>query len=224
MATAIDYVSPLPPVRSGIADYSLDLLPHLDNLCDLRVIRIEALPVSDEVAERWQLVSSDQVGQGGRLPLYQIGNNRYHEGIAALAREHTGVIVLHDIVLHHLLVESTLGRAALDPYLDRLKTDQGWIGDLAAKARRWGELGEAAMFGLPANRSLLRAQRGVLVHSRWARDRLVEEDPDLAVRMVPMGIPLPPEPDMQALRDWCRGATDRLLWLPNADKKDREGD
>jgi hypothetical protein len=29
---AIDYVSPLPPVRSGIADYSLDLLPNLEKL------------------------------------------------------------------------------------------------------------------------------------------------------------------------------------------------
>ena len=27
---SLDYVSPLPPVRTGIADYSTDLLPHLD--------------------------------------------------------------------------------------------------------------------------------------------------------------------------------------------------
>ena len=34
----LDYVSPLPPVRSGIADYSLDLLPHLAALVDVRGI------------------------------------------------------------------------------------------------------------------------------------------------------------------------------------------
>ena len=35
----LDYVSPLPPVRSGISDYSAALLPHLEPLCDLRVVR-----------------------------------------------------------------------------------------------------------------------------------------------------------------------------------------
>ena len=33
----IDYVSPLPPVRSGVADYSIDLLPELSRRTDVRV-------------------------------------------------------------------------------------------------------------------------------------------------------------------------------------------
>jgi hypothetical protein len=38
----------------------------------------------------------------------------------------------------------------------------------------------------------------VLVHSRWAVELLLEEDPELRVRAVPMGIPLPVEPAREA--------------------------
>jgi protein subunit release factor B len=42
----LDFVSPLPPVRSGIADYSLDLLPHLAALADVRLIHLPGQPVA----------------------------------------------------------------------------------------------------------------------------------------------------------------------------------
>ena len=50
----IDFVSPLPPVRSGIADYSADLLPDLAQLCDLRVFRLSGQPISQELVDRWR--------------------------------------------------------------------------------------------------------------------------------------------------------------------------
>jgi glycosyltransferase involved in cell wall biosynthesis len=189
----IDFVSPLPPVRSGISDYSSDLLPNLEDLCDLRVIRLPDQPISPELEERWKPVAAAATGESGRLPLYQMGNNEYHESVMELALERPGVMTLHDVILHHLWVEMTLGKARLEPYLERLATDHGWVGECAATARRWGELGQAAMFSLPAHRTLLRRQRGVLVHSRWAAERILEEDPEMQVRQIPMGIPLPPE-------------------------------
>ena len=56
------------------------------------------------------------------------------------------------------------------------------------------------MFSLAGHRTLLRRQRGVLVHNRWAADRVVEECGDLAIRVMPMGVPLPPRPDPAARR------------------------
>ena len=71
----IDFVSPLPPVRSGIADYSADLLPDLAASCDVRVVHIGEQPIADELVERWQPVGVEHIGEDGRLPLYQMGNN-----------------------------------------------------------------------------------------------------------------------------------------------------
>jgi hypothetical protein len=106
----IDYVSPLPPVRSGIADYSVDLLPHLAERADVRVIRLPDLPIDPELEKRWPLAPVEETGAGGRLPLYQMGNNRYHRGVLELALRLPGVLTLHDVLLHHLLMDDTLGR------------------------------------------------------------------------------------------------------------------
>ncbi len=188
----LDYLSPLPPVRSGISDYSVDLLPHLAALADVRVMRLPDLPIAPELEALWRPVDAEQTGLGGRIPLYHMGNNRYHAGIAALAVERPGVMMLHDLVLHHFLLDRTVGAGEWEPYRAALATDHGWIGEAAARPVRWGAFGRSAQFFLPANRALLRRQRGVLVHGRWAADVLAEEDADLAVRTVPMGIPLPP--------------------------------
>jgi glycosyltransferase involved in cell wall biosynthesis len=197
----IDFVSPLPPVRSGIADYSRDLLPHLAARADVRLIRLPDLPVAPEIEAAWTLAPAEETGSQGRLPLYQMGNNRYHRGVLDLALERPGVLTLHDVFLHHLLLDLTLGKAEFYRYKERLTQDHGWIGEAAALAKRWGAWGEAPVFALPAHRTLLRRQKGVLVHSEWARDFLAEEEVGVPVRAVPMGIPLPPPADPAAGRD-----------------------
>ncbi len=191
MRLALDYVSPLPPVRSGISDYSIDLLPHLQELADVRVLRLPEQPVAAEVVERFRPQPLSQVGEGGRLPLYHMGNNRYHTAVRAAAMQTPGVVVLHDVVLHHLLLDETIGHGEWVPYRERLTADHGWIGDAVAWGVWWGVHGHAQQFSLPAHRGLLRRQRGVLVHSRWAAARVRETDAAIAVRAVPMGVPLP---------------------------------
>jgi glycosyltransferase involved in cell wall biosynthesis len=196
----LDLVSPLPPVRSGIADYTADLLPHLAELAEVRLVRLPGQPVAAELAAAWPLAGAEAVGEEpGRLPLYQMGNNRHHEGVQELALRHPGVLTLHDVVLHHLLLDVTLGRGDFYGYRDRLSRDHGWIGEATAVAKRWGAYGTAPIFALPAHRTLLRRQRGVLVHSEWAAAVVREEDPGLPrVRAVPMGVPLPPPADREA--------------------------
>ncbi len=201
----LDFVSPLPPVRSGIADYSADLLPHLAERADVRVVRLPGQPVSDEIAERWPPVDAGEVGEAApgetaRLPLYQMGNNPHHGPVLDLALARPGVVTLHDLVLHHLLVERTLARGEYEPYEEALAADHGWIGRAVARARWWGGYSDAGVFALPAHRRLLRRQRGVLVHSRWAAEAIAEDDPEIPVRPVPMGVPLPAAADAGAAR------------------------
>ncbi len=201
----LDYVSPLPPVRSGIADYSADLLPHLAERCDLRLVRLPDQPVAPELAAGYPVVPPDRLGEGGRLPLYQMGNNHYHIGVYELALRHPGVLTLHDMVLHHFLIDRTVKAGDFASYRRQLAADHGWIGEAAARPMRWpGGSGMAAQFALPAHRTLLLGQRGVLTHSAWAAETLREEVPRLRVRAIPMGIPLGPPADPEAGRDFRR--------------------
>ena len=191
-ALALDFVSPLPPVRSGISDYSLDLLPHLAALADVRVCRLPEQPVAAEVEARWQPVELGRLGEEGRVPLYQMGNNHYHSAVREAAMRVPGVLTLHDVVLHHLLLDETIGHGDWKAYRERLEAEHGWIGDAVAWGAWWGMHAASAQFALPAHRTLLRRQRGVLVHSRYAAESVRESIPEIAVAAVPMPIPLPP--------------------------------
>ena len=197
---AIDYVSPLPPVRSGIADYSADLLPHLAGRADVRVLRLPGQPVDEALAERWRPGEATSAGEGDRLPLYQMGNNPHHDAVWDLAAARPGVITLHDLVLHHLLIERTLARGDYERYEEALAANHGWVGRAVARPRRWGGTCDAGLFALPVHRRLLRRQRGVLVHSRWAAEAVAEDDPEIPVRPVPMAVPLPRAADVAAGR------------------------
>src|SRR3954447_10036880 len=90
----IAYYSPLPPERSGIADYSALLLPALQRLIDVDLVRHgRTRPVAADVA------------------LYHVGNDpESHGWIVDALRRRPGVVVLHDFVLHHLVAGLTIGR------------------------------------------------------------------------------------------------------------------
>lgn len=204
---AVDFVSPLPPVRSGIADYSVDLLDELAPLCDLRLIRLPGQEVASEVLDRYQVIDAGGFDPVGRLAFYQMGNNVYHEGVRRLALESPGVVTVHDLRLHHLLVESTLASGDLDSYVSGLGEEHGWEGAAAALSIRWGGHGRARLFEMPAHRSLLLRQRGLLTHSDWGLRFLEEELAEWAegrlppMRRVPMPMPAPalPSPEQAAI-------------------------
>lgn len=195
----IDLVSPLPPVRSGIADYCADLLPHLAERCDLRLVHLPGQPIDPAIRGRYPVIELAEAGRDGRLPLYQMGNNPWHYEIWQRALELPGILTLHDLVLHHFLIERTVKLHDFEAYRQALADDHGWIGDAAGRPIRWpGGSGRASQFSLPAHRALLSRQIGVLTHSEWAREILEEEIPGLRVRSLPMGVPLGPLADPAA--------------------------
>jgi hypothetical protein len=89
------YYSPLPPSRSGIADYSALLLPALLERIDVEIAR----------AGRLRRVPKADVA------LYHVGNDpEAHGWIVEALRRRPGVVVLHELVLHHLVAGITLAR------------------------------------------------------------------------------------------------------------------
>ncbi len=84
----VGFYSPMPPARTGVADYAAALLAELR-----RHGNVELAPARCDVA------------------LYHLGNNALHASIYRRALERPGVVVLHDSVLHHFLL-SQLSEAA----------------------------------------------------------------------------------------------------------------
>src|SRR5512139_1199017 len=99
MKRRLAYFSPLPPAQTGIADYSRELLPHLAQLADVTVFAEECSPSpSSPLADLTilPLASYERQRWNYDLAIYQMGNSRYHEAIAASLLRCPGLMVLHD--------------------------------------------------------------------------------------------------------------------------------
>ncbi|HBY62536.1 MAG TPA: hypothetical protein DEH78_22160, partial [Solibacterales bacterium] len=146
--------SPLPPAKSGIADYTAALLEPLGAMAEVEVF--DAAPPDFE-ASRYDAL------------LYQLGNNAFHAGAYEAALRHPGIVVLHEANLHHLIADLTIKRGDWDRYLREVEFESG--GAALAHARRVRALEVGPDYeGLPMLRRVLRGARGVIVHSRAVRD------------------------------------------------------
>lgn len=185
-ALEVTWSSPLPPTRSGVADYADELLPHLARLC--RVTVIEPPDGRPEVSWREEVSWRSAEAPPRGLELLHLGNNPYHLWVAARLRRFGGVVVLHDAVLHHLLVEEAASTGNWQRFAEELAAVAGKAGEALAWARRWGFTGPLDPFLFPARPAYLRYAHAVLVHNRAAEKAVETELPGLPVRQVPLAV------------------------------------
>ena len=180
----IAWFSPLPPSRSGIADYSAELLPHLAELVDLTVFAAD--PAAVTLPGLTVRPASDFVLNHAEydLPLYQMGNSDQHEWVYALMLRHPGVVVLHDYFLHHFIRHRTVGRGEWAAYGRELAYVLGEDGRQLARAVRRGSAA-SPLFEEPLNERLIDASLGLIVHSRFAAEKARSYRPNLPLAVVP---------------------------------------
>jgi len=181
----IAYVSPLPPVRSGIAQYSALLLPALAERFDVVAVvdqdsfDAQSVPVirAEELERR--------AGEFDAI-VCQLGNNRYHELAWKVAGRGGAVAVLHDVVMHHLLVEMTIAQGDAEALDSALSTMYGEAGSAIAAARAHGIHDDLPNFLYPASEGVARVSRHVIVHNRWAEDRLRSNGVTTPITVAPL--------------------------------------
>jgi glycosyltransferase involved in cell wall biosynthesis len=176
----IDYYSPLPPERSGVADYSALLLPALRARLDVNVRR------RSRAAAR----------HGSDLALYHLGNDaRRHEWIVRALRHRPGVVVLHEVGLHELVASLTLGRGDETAYLTAVERDGGREARFLAQGSLSGlfpPLWETRPLDFPLLDDVLECALGVIVHSRFAAEIVRSQGYEGRVWSVPFpGYPVP---------------------------------
>jgi glycosyltransferase involved in cell wall biosynthesis/SAM-dependent methyltransferase len=171
----VAFFSPLPPARSGIADYSAALLDELGKLA--RVTVFASKPARFDPSEF-------------DLSLYQIGNNAYHDFCYETALKHPGVVVIHEANLHHLIADITIKRGDWDAYLDAV-ADEG-LPAAVEYARRVRALEVAPDYeGLPMLRRLLFKSKAAVVHSRCVGDELRRAGFSGPIAAIPHGAWIP---------------------------------
>jgi glycosyltransferase involved in cell wall biosynthesis/SAM-dependent methyltransferase len=171
----VAFFSPLPPARSGIADYSEALIPSLAAQVDLEVFSSADRPYH---AERFDLA------------LYQVGNNGFHDFVYETALQHPGVVVMHESNLHHLLADLTIRRGDWDGYISECEYNGGPAASAFAQRVRDLETGPDYE-GLPMTRRLLDSARGVVVHSRFMEAEMRAAGYAGPVAVIPHGAWIP---------------------------------
>src|SRR5262249_19419924 len=158
----VAYYSPMPPSRSGVADYSALLLPELEKRVDVVVAR----------PGRFRRFPSADVA------LYHIGNDpEAHGWIAKALEARPGVVVLHEFVLHHLVAGLTLAHGDSRGYLDAMERGHGLAGRLLAFGVVEGRippLWETRPEAFPLAGDVLAAATGLIVHSQYVESRARE--------------------------------------------------
>lgn len=183
------YVTPLPPLASGIADYSAELLPHLARHFEIEVFAepgprppralLDTLPPVHPLADLpARAAACDAV-------LYQLGNNGdFHAGAYRALAVTPGIVVLHELVLHHMVRELTLVAGDRGAYLDEVRYGSGRSGYLLAK--RSLDTGTGFdVWSYPLFERAVDASLGVLVHSEASRRRVLASRPRAQVHAVP---------------------------------------
>lgn len=164
------YVSPMPPQRSGVANYSAKLLPFLANHYNIEVISDE--PVGPEASPAngfprrstaWFLSNARDFDR----VVYQFGNSAFHEQMFDMLRTVPGTVVLHDFYLGHLQRHREFVDSSSLSWWRALYESHGYA---AMKERQNGVDGDLLATKYPCNLRVLADADGVIVHSQFGHN------------------------------------------------------
>ncbi len=185
------FFSPMPPARSGVADYSAALLREMR--------RLGSVQLHDTAAD---------------VRLYHLGNNQMHRAIYDRALAEPGVVVLHDAVLQHFF----LGSLDESAYIDEFTYNYGrWTEQLAARLwqHRARSGADPLYFRYPMLRRIAERSRAVIVHNRAAARAAREHAPNARVHIIPhlyLDGPQPAEYDIIRFRAQLGGAPSTCIF------------
>jgi glycosyltransferase involved in cell wall biosynthesis len=112
------------------------------------------------------------------IRLYHVGNDaEAHDWIVDALRKRPGVVVLHDFVLHHLVVGLTFARGDAAGYLAAMEREDGLVGRLLAYAvldNKLPPLWETRPEDFPLAGEVLDHATGLIVHSHYVERRARE--------------------------------------------------
>lgn len=212
----IGYCSPFNPMKSGISDFSEELIWPLKEQMDVVLftpVKLENKKIS-AAFECHPLSDLDKAEVRGSLDLivYQVGNHLPNHGaIVEMMEKYPGILELHDLALHHFVFDKLLAggsEAGKQAYLEKVEYCHGAWGVQAVQPYFEGKSGyPCEIYGLEMtmNRHIVDLATGVIVHSDLAKQMLLPMHPGLPITVIPLHSPLGPQ-NMAAYQRQCRKA------------------
>jgi glycosyltransferase involved in cell wall biosynthesis len=159
------YISPLPPERSGVSDYSAELLPELSRYYDIDVVVAQKEVRDPYITASFPIRTADWFRKRAyryHRVLYHFGNSSFHQHMFGLLQEVPGVVVLHDFFLSHIV--EYMATHSLLP------NGNGWPSELYTShgydaVRHYAKHSADLAWRYPCNLSVLQQTQGIIAHS-----------------------------------------------------------
>ncbi len=217
---------PLPPIASGISDYTAELLGALAPAADLELFVDDGYLPDQELVTAWPVFHYTAFERRRRRQpfdavIYQLGASMFHVFMLEAIRRWPGVLVLHDL---------TLGYVHLDLFAAGWPVDQIGREIEVAEGRQAREAWDALSRTDPADRtraseeflgrhymlrSLIDASLAQIVHLPRAAQEIEERYPRARVFSFPMGVEDPrishPAGDAASLRRFYNLPADAFI-------------
>lgn len=188
--------TPLPPLATGIADYSAELLDSLAARCTVEVFVDGGYLPSDDVLARHRVHhASGFARRAAAAPydavLYQVGASPFHAYMTPAFGSHPGIAVLHDLVWSNVVYTKLVHEAGDAPTFHRMLAGLHGaraVEDLSRLAFEdqdavWDFFGRYPMLDPVVNPSIAQ-----IVHFPDAAEELLAAFPGSHPRVVPMGV------------------------------------
>ena len=130
----IAYFSPFSPDRSGISDFSEELVMELSKYCQMDLYAAKPI-ANEEICSKFPVFQITEINDSNKRKqydhlIYQAGNNRnYHKAVIDTFLKYPGILELHDLSLHYYLAEDTYVQKDFDKYIEIMKYCHGKKGE-----------------------------------------------------------------------------------------------
>jgi glycosyltransferase involved in cell wall biosynthesis len=203
------FVSPLPPCPTGIADYAADVLELLAGRHEVELFHAQEEVDGARLPAGTRVLAAAELGARHRerpfdVAVYQMGNGQAHDFVYEWLSRLPGLLVLHDLVLHHARAARFLesepvrawrsdpssaaardrARPALEAWRDELEYSYPGRGERLF-AVHLGTVGDLLPYAYPLFRIPVEASRAVAVHNAFMAAAVREEVPGTPVVEVP---------------------------------------
>ncbi len=184
----IAFFTPLPPIQSGISDYSVDILNSLSEYFDIDVFIDDAYKVECDLNNNINVYNHKRfnVKENYYDIIYQVGNSEYHIYMFAYIKKYKGTVVLHDYNLHGVVQHKALyiEKRNFKLYSDFLleDLDEGVVQSYLSQLSN-GEVG-LKINEMELNGFITNYANKIIVHSDEAKEKLLRKDISRNVRTI----------------------------------------
>lgn len=181
--------TPLPPLMSGISDYSMDILEQLsksflidvfvDDGYEVNELQLENIKVFNHKKFESKRFDYDEI-------LYQVGNSEFHAYMIPYIQKHSGTVVLHDYNLHGLIVY--MQGLKKDTSLYKMYLLEDYSEDIVDRYLEEFTTGKTLpkTYDYVSNGFVTNYAKKIIVHSNYAKKKLLEKSIGANVVYIPI--------------------------------------